>query len=269
MMVRMTVMDRLERRFGRLAFPGFLRFYALFHLMVYSLQIFRPDIGVLLDFDRQKILSGEVWRLVTFLFASSGNLGVSPLGVLFFFFLIRIMMMINDALEEEWGCFKTSLFHYCGIAGLLIGNFAMPVSMPFSGFIIYGSSFFAFATLFPRMVWHLFLVIPVEVRFIAMFMGFLLLMTVLGNPMLAPFMVLGYANYLIWVVVPAWRGTRRSSAQKTFRKHRNPGTGDQAEPFHRCAKCHRNDVTDPEREFRVSEDGEEYCDLCSKDPAEA
>lgn len=262
MMVVMTWMDRLERRFGRASFPGLLRFYALFHVMVYCMQIFRPDIGSMLDFERDKIMAGEVWRMVTFLFASSGTMGIDPIGVLFFFFLIRIMMMISDALEEEWGVFKTSLFHYFGIAALLLANFAMPVALPMSGFMIYGSAFFAFATLFPRVEFCLFFFLPVEVRFFALFKAFILLMTVIALPIILPFLVLGYANYLLWVVVPIWRGSQRTTARKTFRKQLKGGFGEDEDPFHQCAECHRNDVMDPEREFRVGEDGMEYCDLC-------
>lgn len=262
MLGAMSLMDRLERRFGRLSFPGFLRFYALFHVMVYSLQIFRPDIGSLLDFDREKIMAGEVWRMATFLFASSGNMGVDPIGVLFFFFLIRIMMMISDALEEEWGVFKTSLFHYFAVFGLLVGNFVMPVALPGSGFIVYGAAFFAFATMFPRVEFCLFFFLPVQVRFIAMFKAGLLLLLVLAWPLVVPFLILGYGNYLLWVVLPIWRGSQRTHAQKTFRKQLQGGFGDDEEPFHKCAECHRNDVMDPEREFRVGADGEEYCDLC-------
>jgi hypothetical protein len=252
----------MERRFGRLSFPGFLRYYAMFHLVVYSLQLIRPDIGSLLDFDRGRILAGEVWRLVTFLFASSGNLGVTPLGVLFFFFLIRIMMMISDALEEEWGVFKTSLFHYFATAALLLANFVLPVALPFSGFLLYGSAFFAFATIYPRVVWRIFFVIPVEVRFLAMLQGALILLLVLGDIWLLPFFLLGHGNYLLWVVLPIWRGAQRTRGQKMLRKELKGGFGADDEPFHRCAECHRNDVMDPEREFRVGEDGREYCDLC-------
>lgn len=258
----MSLLDRLERRFGRLSFPGFLRYYALFHLLVFSMQLFRPDIGDLLDFNRDKIFAGEVWRMVTFLFASSGNIGLHPIWILFFFFLIRIMMMINDALEEEWGVFKTSMFHYFAIVGLLAGNFVMPVVMPFSGFIIYGAAFFAFATIHPRVVWHLFLVIPVEVRFIAMFKAFFLVLTILGDPRVVPFLLLGYGNYLLWVVVPMWKSRAGTAGQKPFGKKLKHGFGEDEEPFHKCVACHRNDVMDPEREFRVGEDGEEYCDLC-------
>ena len=73
-------MNRMERRFGWMAFPGFLRFYAILHAMVYVLQVLRPDIGFLLEFDRDLILQGEVWRLVTFLFASSGFAGIGAFG---------------------------------------------------------------------------------------------------------------------------------------------------------------------------------------------
>ena len=61
-----------ERRFGWVGFPGFLRYFALLHVLVYVLQIARPGIGLLLMFDRGSIQAGEVWRVVTFLFASSG-----------------------------------------------------------------------------------------------------------------------------------------------------------------------------------------------------
>ena len=57
------------------------------HGLVYVLQVVRPDIGKLLEFDRARILSGEVWRVVTFLFSSSGFAGTGMIGILFFFFM--------------------------------------------------------------------------------------------------------------------------------------------------------------------------------------
>lgn len=67
----MTVFDRLERRFGWLAFPGFLRYYALFNVLVFVLQIIRPDIGHFFEFDRAKIFSREFWRVATMFFVGS------------------------------------------------------------------------------------------------------------------------------------------------------------------------------------------------------
>jgi hypothetical protein len=126
---RMMSFGQLEQRFGWLSFPGFLRFYALLHALVYLLQLVRPDIGALLEFDRAKILSGQVWRVVTFLFSSSGFAGIGMIGVLFFYFMVMIAFMMSDALEGAWGVFKTSLFYYFGILALIVANFVFPYGL--------------------------------------------------------------------------------------------------------------------------------------------
>jgi hypothetical protein len=255
----MISFGQLERRFGWLAFPGFLRYYALMHALVYVLQVFRPDIGELLEFDRARILSGEVWRVVTFLFSSSGFGGIGAIGILFFFFMVMIAFMMNDALEGAWGAFKTSLFHYCGILGLVAANFLLPNAMPGSGFLIYGTSFFAFATLFPKVEFLMFFILPVQVRFLAMIQAALMLLAALGDWTLFPFFLLGCANYLVFAGIPAMRGTAMviESAQRRRRFNSRKDPGDQA--FHTCVLCDRTDVTDPHLEFRVGADGREYC----------
>ncbi|RPJ33452.1 MAG: hypothetical protein EHM17_10235 [Verrucomicrobiaceae bacterium] len=255
----MISLGSLERRWGWVSFPGFLRYYALMHALVYVLQMFRPDIGAVLEFDRGRILSGEIWRVVTFLFSSSGFAGVGVMGMLFIFFMVMIAFMMSDALEGAWGVFKTSLFYYCGIFGLIVANFFFPNAMAGSGFLIYGTSFLAFATLFPRVEFLMFFILPVQVRFLAMIQAGVMLLGVFGNWLLLPFFVLGCANYLLFAGIPALRGTAQvlESAQrrKRFRAAKEPD-----EPaFHTCASCDRTDVTDPQLEFRVGKDGREYC----------
>ena len=117
----MRLIDRMERRMGWMAFPGFLRFYVILHALVFMLQIVRPDIGLQLAFDRELIMKGEVWRVVTFFFASSGFRGVGPVAAFFFVFMVLIAFMISDALEGAWGVFRTSLFHYVGMLFLIGG----------------------------------------------------------------------------------------------------------------------------------------------------
>jgi hypothetical protein len=229
------------------------------HALVYVLQVFRADIGALLEFDRARILSGEVWRLVTFLFSSSGFAGIGAKGILFFFFMVMIAFMMSDALEGAWGVFKTSLFYYCGIAGLIVANFVFPNAMAGSGFLLYGASFLAFATLFPRMEFLMFFILPVQVRFLAMIQAGMMALAVLGNWLLLPFFLLGCANYLIFAGIPALRGTAQVIESKQRRK-RFSAAKEAAEPsFHTCASCDRTEVTDPQLEFRVGKDGREYC----------
>ncbi len=255
----MSRIDRLERRLGGLSFPGFLRYYAILHALVYVLQLVRPDIGMLLEFDRARIFSGEVWRVVTFLFSSSGFAGIGLLGALFFYFMVMIAFMMSDALEGAWGVFRTTLFYYCGILGLIIANFLFPGAMPGSGFLLYGSAFFAFATLFPRVEFLMFFILPVQVRFLAWIQAAFLVLGVMGDLRMLPFFLLGYANYLVWAGIPALRGRARLMESAQRRRKFNGAKEPEHAAFYTCAVCGRTDVSDPELEFRVGSDGREYC----------
>ena len=256
----MKCFDRLETRHGWLAFPGFLKYYALLHALVYVLQVFRPDIGALLEFDRASIFSGEVWRLVTFLFSSSGFAGVGMFGLLFFFFMVMIAFLMSEALENAWGVFKTTMFFYCGMLGLIIANLLIPGAMQGSGFLLYGTAFLAFATLYPRHEFLLFFILPVQVRFLAMIQAGMMLLSVFSNWLLLPFFLLGCANYILFAGIPALRGSAQAMAsfqrRRAFEKAKFP----EDDAFHRCERCDRNEVTHPELEFRVGPDGREYCE---------
>jgi len=223
------------------------------------LEMFRRDLGALLEFDRGKILSGDVWRLVPFLFSSSGFAGIGVMGILFFFFMVMIAFMMNDALEGAWGVFKTSIFHYCGVLGLIAANFLMPDAMPGSGFLIYGTSFFAFATLFPRVEFRLFFVLPVQVRFIAILMAIPLVWN--GFTSLAWWGVLGltFGNYLIWAGIPALRGKGREVHAMGRRRKFNAAASASGAVLYQCAVCQRTNTSDPQLEFRVATDGRDYC----------
>jgi hypothetical protein len=256
----MTVFDRLERRWGWLAFPGFLRYYALFHVLVFVLQLIRPDIGQVLEFDRAKILSGEVWRVVTMFFANSefGN-PRSIMSMVFLFFAVNFVFMVGDGLEEAWGAFKASLFYYTGITLVLVANFAYSVAVPLSGTVLYASAFLAFCTIFPRMQILLFFILPVQVRFLGMLMAAGFVLTAVSTPILLPFFVVAFANYFIWAGLPALRGTVAVMEAGKRKKAFNSAKASASEAFHTCVICRKTDVSDPQLEFRIGRDGDEYC----------
>ena len=257
----MTWIDRMERRFGWLSFPHFLRYYAMLHALVFALQFIRRDIASLLDFDAERILSGEVWRLVTFLFASSGLQGTGFIGMLFFIFMLMIAFMMSDALESSWGVFKTTLFFYTGVLCLIVGNFALGNPMPgASGFLIYGAAFFAFATLFPKVEFLMFLVLPVQVRILAWIQAAVMMLSVFGDWRILPFYLFAFLNYLLWAGIPALRGTLHEVESSQRRKAHKARRMPEETAFHECHVCGRTEVTDPKLEFRVGPDGNEYCD---------
>ena len=256
----MHFLDKWERKLGWMSFPGLLRYYALFHVMVFLLQFVNADIGAILEFDRAKIMEGEVWRAVTFLVADSGFKGLGAFSMLFLFFMVMIAFMMSDALEGAWGVFRTSLFHYTSFAGLLAANFLYGVPMTGSGLFVYTSAFFAFATLFPTHVFLMFLIIPVQVRWLAILLGGLMVLGVLGQPLYLGYLLLAFGNYLLWAGIPALRGRSRLVAAAGRRRKFERGRPGGEDAFHRCARCGRTEVSDPDLDFRMAEDGKEYCE---------
>lgn len=255
----MTVFDRLERRFGWISFPGFLRYYALFHVLVFVIRFVRPDIGQVFEFDRAKIFSGEIWRVVTFFFATSQFGPPTMASIIFLLFAVNFAFMIGDGLEDAWGAFKSSLFYYIGIFLTIVANFAYPFNIPLSGFVLYASAFLAFATLFPKTEILLFFVLPIQIRFLGILQGIVVLLMVLTAPILLPYVLMGFANYILLAAIPSLRGTV-SAIDSTKRKKRfNARISSDDRAFHTCASCDRTDTTDPGLEFRVGGDGREYC----------
>jgi hypothetical protein len=249
-----------ERRVGWLAFPGLLRHLALLHVLVFVIQIFRPDIGEVFDFDRTKILSGEAWRLITGFFAFSNFGGPTPLNILLLVCAVRFAFMVNDGLEMEWGAFKTSLFCYAGMLGILAAQFILRDPPSMTGFALQASAFLAFATIYPKVEILLMLIIPVRVAILAVVQGVLMLVMCVSEPMWVPFFLLGFANYFLWAGIPALRGGARLAASAQRRKRfQNAAKLPAGEAFHTCVGCERTDASHPSLEFRVGGDGREYC----------
>lgn len=195
---------------------------------------------------------------------------MSPLWM---YFMVMIAFLVSDGLEAAWGVFRTSMFLYAGIAGLLAGNvifsllfysaFDVMVSLPATGALLNLSAFFAFATLFPKVELLVFFVLPVQVRWLAILAAAPIAYMVFLLPVSAAYLALAFGNYLFWVAVPVLRGKSKgvkSVAKSVARKRKfDKSKLDDSEAFHRCKSCGRTEISDPELEFRMAADGEEYC----------
>lgn len=113
----------------------------------------------LIQLDRGAILSGQVWRLVTFLF-SPVQMTMNPL---FFALALYLIYMIGSSLERAWGNFKFTFYVLLGVAGAWLACFIAGSS---GATALYFSLFFAFAYLYPDMELLLFFVLPVKVKWL-------------------------------------------------------------------------------------------------------
>ncbi len=214
-----------------------------------------------------KIVSGEVWRLLTFVFAPSA-VGFSPIGLLFAFFGMMLMFIFSDALEAQWGVFRTNLYVVAGyvaaLAGAVLLGWLFNYSPPLPGAYLALSVMFAFATYNPKFTLMLFFVIPTPIWVIASITGVMIGMGVVTGLMVGAyadslFTVAALSNYLA-VVVPMrflQSKTERGSLRRRKAFIANQASDDGA--FHRCAVCGATDISHPDEDFRVGKDGNDYC----------
>ncbi len=259
----MLLFDKLEARFGRFAMPGILKVVAGFQVLVYVLVAFTTSGSTvadssfysLLTLDRESVLSGQVWRLLTFIFLP---INTNPLWVAI---SALFLVFINNAIESEWGSFKLNAFVFLGmlfVAGGVIFLGGWPTGLYlFSVFIL------AAAVLHPEQEILLMLIIPVKLKWLGVFTFATMILAFLGSP--GPIRItifLSFASFLVFFGPETVRNMKHRGEVTKRRQRFQSATPEEKDAFHVCVGCGKTDVADPEEEFRVAADGEEYCLTC-------
>src|SRR5689334_13228711 len=252
MLRRMSMLDKLERRFGFLAIPGLPRILVVFGGLVFILALVNPGYTSILQLDPDKIRHGEVWRLVTYIFIPQS---MSPLWVIF---ALWFLWWVGEGVERGMGAFRLTLYFVIGMIGTTIAAFFFGSN--FSNGMLIASLFFAFARFYPEEMIYVLFILPVRIKWLAWISGaFLVLGFFMGSNAYRISLVAAFANYLIFfgpeIIYDARHRRDVSTRRRRFEDQSRPET----ESLHKCAICQRTELTAPDLEFRVARDGEEYC----------
>lgn len=247
----MTFLDRLERRFGFLGIRGLTRIIVGFTALVFALVALNPGFSSFLDLDPARIRHGEIWRLVTYIFLP----GVTSLWVLL---VLWFIWWIGEGLERAWGPFRLTLYFLVGMIGTTVAAFFFGTK--FSNTMLISSLFFAFARFYPDDVIYIFFILPAKIKWVAWIMAaFLLVGFVTNGNSYRMALVAAFSNYLIFFGPEMIRDARQRGEVSARRKRFEGDTSREAEPLHKCAVCGATEASDPNLDFRVARDGEEYC----------
>ncbi len=254
----------LERRFGHLAIPGLIRVVVMCNVLVYVLMFSNPAVVETLTLRPDRIMAGEVWRLVTYIFIPKASVGgganLLPLQLLFALLYFNFLWLMGEGLERAWGSFKLNLFYLVGMLGTTVAAFFFGWG-DVTGWYLNLSLFFAFATLFPNFPIMLYFIIPVPAKWIALVsFGFTMLAFVEGSISIRLAIFVSLANYLLffgyeWARI--WREQGRTIARR--QQFQMAARVEVEETLHHCKVCGATEASAPDREFRVAADGEEYC----------
>ena len=260
----MPLVDRLERKFGWIAVPGIVKIIMILQALVWFLTSVRNDDGLLLKIylDKDLILSGEVWRVVSFV-VMPPPVGVGLNGVIFMFFAVFFSIFLGNMLESIWGSFKLTLYLIGGVIGMVIAEFLIPGQIyTISSFILIESILFACAVYNPHYVVRLFGIIPIRLFWIALFAGGMFFIDAVTLPMYGVAILISLSNFFI-VFVPGMKRSLQMRAQVAARRTRfEAAKVPENEPLHLCAGCGVTENDDEDLIFRVADDGEEYCENC-------
>ena len=158
-----SLLDKLERKFGRYALKNLMTIIVFGTALVWLLDVaLSQRAGVTLSsylyFDKGLILRGQVWRVLTFVFVPN-EYNIFFLAVSLYFY-----WLVGSSLERQWGSFKFDIYYLCGTLFSVISGFLTGYA---TNYYLHLSLFLAFAILYPNFQVLLFFFIPIKMKWLA------------------------------------------------------------------------------------------------------
>jgi hypothetical protein len=263
----MSLLDRLQRRFGWLAIPNLTLVLIAGQAALYIAG--RLPQGISLErvaLNPAKVVEGEVWRIVTFLFTPPDT------PAIFAVFYFALFYLFGSTLERQWGVFRYNVYLFVGYLANVAAAFAASAilggqladaagdptlklaSVTAQNAFLNISVFLAFARLYPDFTINVMFVLPLKIRWLALLtwlaFGYVMIRGDLTSKMLILATTL---NYLLFLGPEHWRefryGHRRRSFQAKAKRALAPAK-------HTCVVCGLSSDESPRTLFR-------YCSKCA------
>lgn len=246
----------LERKYRKYAVPNLMYYIIGMYGVGLFMELFAPDFyWQYLSLDAERILHGQIWRVVTFMIYPPGG------GIFGSLISMYLYYMVGVNLERVWGSFRFNVYFFMGVIGhvaaalIVYAVFGRRVYLT-TEFLNY-SLFFAFAATFPDLEFLLFFVIPIKAKWLALFNGiYFLYGFIVGNMATRVTILMSLLNFILFFFLT--RNLSRFNPKEIKRKHnfqKQMKILPQGGTHHKCAVCGRTEKDDPDLEFR-------YCSKC-------
>ncbi len=243
------LLDWLDRRIGRFAVPNLTLALILGQVVVLLAAMSQQGGGEIYNqiaLTRADVLGGEWWRLFTFLLVPP------PTNLIFTLFFWYLFFLMGSTLESQWGEFRYNAFLFVGWIATAAATMLTPGGVA-SNLFLQGSVFLAFARLYPDFQIMLFLIVPIKVKWLALFAWVGYALQLLGGDWSTRAMVIASVlNYLLFFGGEHLRDLKQDARRKSYQvKVKAAG-----KLRHQCQVCGRNSEDEPQLTFR-------YCSKCA------
>ncbi len=245
-----------EHRFRKYAIPNLMYYIIGMYGVGLLMEMLAPGFyWQYLSLDAGKILSGQVWRIATFMIYPPGG------GTFLSLISMYLYYMLGVNLERIWGAFRFNVYFFMGVIGHVAAALIMYIFMGKTVYLttefLNYSLFFAFAATFPDLEFLLFFVIPIKAKWLAIFNGiYFLYGFITGNIATRVTIFMSLLNFIIFFILT--RNLSRFNPKEIKRKqnfNKQMKIKPQGWTHHRCAVCGRTEKDSPNLEFR-------YCSKC-------
>ncbi|NLB63061.1 MAG: hypothetical protein GX801_03010 [Fibrobacter sp.] len=189
-----------EKKFGWIAIPNLPLFLVGIQALGFVLLAVKggsnpavaSQLASRLVLDPQAVLNGEIWRLFTFIAIPMSH-GFWMIFVLWFLYFVF------NSLAMAWGDFKLTVYFLIAWVGTVLASLLLNV--PVESFIFIESTFFfALATLIPNREILFFLIVPLKVKWIALFSATLMVLFPLlfSDWAYRVYVMVAFLNYLLF-----------------------------------------------------------------------
>ena len=264
----MGFLNKMERRFGRFAIPGLMRYMVGCYIIGYVIMYFFPQLLNWISLEPYFIIHGQVWRLVSWLLIPPGTSLIWAVIMIIFYY------QIGTALEHTWGTFRFNVYIFGGIIFTIIGAFIMYFIVggtqmttgvaTFSTYYINLTIFLAFAVTYPEHRVLVYFLIPVKMKWLAyIYIALAIYGAVVAGWPARVAIICSLANFLIFFMMTRKYkqvSPKEIHRKQSFKKKVSQPTGYTGKggtiTKHKCAICGRTELDDPNLEFR-------FCSRCN------
>ena len=275
----MKFLDKLEKKFGKYAIKNLMYYIIMLYALGFVIMLVKPEIYTnFLSLNAPAILSGQIWRIFTYIiYPPTGSL-ITILISLYFYYVVGSM------LERQWGTFRFNLYFFTGVilhaAAAIFIYLVWGAVLEIGTYYLNLSMFFAFAAMFPNMQVLFMWLIPIKMKWLAYIDGVYFAVTIvagfmseslsydmlvrlysfgiIANKAYAVMALVSLLNFLIYA--STFRSIQRMTPKEVYRRKAYEHKVAQAQvmknmPRHKCAICGRTEKDHPDLEFR-------YCSKC-------
>ncbi len=271
----MEFFRNLERKYQRYAIRNLMFYITMLYAAGLVLWLMESGPMIYLKYlclDVEKILQGQVWRLVTFLVFPPAFGSWQFTQVFFGVIALLLYNNLGQTLEHIWGSFRFNVFFLMGVVAQIIAAFV--------GYLVFGqfwllttgflnsSIFLAFAMYNPDAQFQLFFVLPIKAKWLAIAECAVYLHSFLtGGISTRVELVISLVNIIVFFVItrnykryaPKEVKRRQDFARAVQRGTQGTSAGTKiivpGKTRHRCAVCGRTELDGEHLEFR-------YCSKC-------